>query len=96
MEKGLIAVVTRELAIKAVLHGACRIPEVGQPLSEIKTEDLIWAESKGFVTEKDKMTKLPIWVLSGSGSGDGYGYGSGDGYGYGLLSKKEFIDLVMC
>ena len=74
------AVVSRELAIKVVLHGACRIPEVGKSFSEFSTSDLIWAEDK-------KIAAIPLWVLSGYGDGygdgSGYGYGYGDGSGYG-------------
>ena len=95
------AVITKDLAIKAVLHGSCRIPKVGEPISRLSTQDLIWVEEKGFVSESDKKkmgVNLPLWVLSGdgsgSGSGSGYGDGSGSGYGYGLLKTKEFMDLV--
>ena len=84
------SVITRELAIKAVLHGACRIPRVGQEISRLSTEDLIWVENIGCVTAEQKQSlgiKIPIWVLSvsgyGYGSGSGDGYGSGDGSGSG-------------
>ena len=103
------AVITKDLAIKAVLHGSCRIPKVGEPISRLSTQDLIWGEEKGFVSESDKKkigVNLPLWVLSGSGSGSGYGDGDGsgygDGYGYGdgsgsssgLLGSKNFKDLL--
>jgi len=73
--------VTKEHALKIVLAGACRMPEVGKKISEFSTSDLIWAENTGLFEIEGK--ELPLWVRSGSGSGSGsgYGYGSGDGDG---------------
>jgi hypothetical protein len=83
------AVVTRELALKCVLMGACKAPTIGTKISQISTSHLIWAEDREIVSKTDlkKLTgnTLPLWVLSGygDGSGDGYGSGSGSGSGYG-------------
>ena len=81
------AVVTRELAIKAILHGACEAPEVGTPISKLSTSELIWVENAGFITleeiKKATGVSLPLWLCSGYGSGDGSGSGSGYGDGYG-------------
>ena len=73
MERSLI--VTKELAIRAVLFGACRIPMVGKSIKDFSQPDLIWAERILSIKERKKIG-LPLWVL-GSGYGDGYGYGSG-------------------
>ena len=74
-------VITKQIALKAVLFGACYTPKVGKRFSEFSTSDLVWAERLKI------KNRLPICVLSGSGSGSGSGYGSGsgsgDGYGYG-------------
>ena len=77
-------IVTKDLAIKTVLLGACRIPQVGKSIKEFSFDDLIWADTKKELKEKKS---LPLWTLGsygyGSGYGYGYGYGSGDGSGYG-------------
>lgn len=72
--------ITVEQAERALLHGACAVPRVGTRVARLTTEQLIWAEERGFTLQN----LLPIWVLS-SGSGYGYGDGYGDGsrYGYG-------------
>ena len=71
-----LAVLTKESALKAFLIGACRLPEIGRRISDFSTSDLVWAENNGLFTpeEKEKISPLPLWVLSGSGYG--YGYGS--------------------
>lgn len=79
-------VITREIALRAVLCGACKVPEVGRPVSDLSQSALIWAEDAG-IAEGVK-APLPIWVLSGSGSGDG------DGDGDGLVNKKDFLALL--
>ena len=73
--------ITKEIAIRAILHGACKIPKVGSLISEFSQSDLVWAEKMFLI---DDFTQ-PLWTLSGSGSGSGYGsgYGSGDGSGDG-------------
>ena len=73
-------VVTKELAARAILFGACSVPKIGTSAKDIDVGDLIWAE-KIFSAKELKAFKFPLWTLSGSGSGDGYGYGSGDGSG---------------
>ena len=82
-----MGVVTKEFAVKAVLLGACILPEVGKPLKDFTFEHLIWAENAGVVDQKTLAKKtgvnLPLWVRSGSGSGSGSGYGSGSGSGSG-------------
>ena len=88
--------VTKELAIKAVLLGACAMPIIGTPISSLPQSDLIWANERGLDAESPR----PAWALSrkgsGSGYGDGYGYGygsgsgSGDGYGYGYGSGSGY------
>ena len=75
MDKSLI--VTKEIAVKALLFGACRIPKIGSKIEEYSQSDLIWAERLGI-----KLKEL-LWIKSVDGSGDGSGYGSGDGSGYG-------------
>ena len=75
-------VVTKEHALKIVLAGACRMPEVGKNISTFSTSDLIWAENTGLFKSESK--KLPLWVRSGSGSGSGTG--SGNGYTSGGIS----------
>lgn len=78
----VVNAVTQEAAGRARLSGACHVPEVGVPLSELSQSDLIWAENHGIKTADGQP---PIWLFAKTGSGDGYGYGdgSGDGYGYG-------------
>ena len=83
-------VVTKDIAIRAVLAGACRTPTVGSLVSSFSQSDLVWAEQL-FSGEERKSFNIPLWVRSGYGSGyghgdgygDGYGDGSGDGYGHG-------------
>lgn len=80
MVKSLVC--TKEIAIKAYLLGACKLPRVGKSVKRFSTSDLIWAEENK-VLERGKL-KLPLWVMSGNGGyGDGYGDGDGSGYGYG-------------
>ena len=74
--------VTKDIATRAILFGACSIPRVGQLVSEFSTSSLIWAE-KMFSLSELKAFKFPLWTFSGSGYGSGYGSGSGYGYGYG-------------
>lgn len=68
--------VTKDIAIRAILSGACYVPKIGTPVSEIPAGDLIWSERMFSKTELEKM-KIPLWVLSGYGYGDGSGYGDG-------------------
>ena len=78
------AVLTKELAIKAILHGACGVPDIGTPISSLSTHQLIWAEDRGIIPpELTEALGLPGWLLSGSGYGYGSGYGDGYGDGYG-------------
>ncbi len=80
-------VITQEMAIKAYLHGACRLPEIGKKISDFSTSELCWAKDKKLFSDKEVKAStgksLPVWLLSGDGSGYGYGYGSGSGDGYG-------------
>jgi hypothetical protein len=98
-------IITKELAIKAYLHGACRLPKIGGRVSDLSTSDLVWCEEKKFVTPLDKKrmgVTLPVWVLSGygygygSGYGDGYGDGSGYGSGYGSGDGFKKIEELLC
>ena len=75
-------IVTVDLAKRAVLFAACRIPRVGTPVGQLTTADLIWAERILTNREKAEIGK-PLWTFSGYGSGYGYGSGSGYGSGYG-------------
>lgn len=71
---------TKEMVIKVVLYGACRIPEESMDIADIKQQDLIWAENNIMgLPEFD----LPVWCMSNSGFGYGNGYGYGYGYGFG-------------
>ena len=78
-------VITRDLAIQAILRGACRIPEIGRRVSSLSTADLAWAEDNNLVPEEVKAQfNIPIWCLSDNGDGIGeYGDGGSDGSGYG-------------
>jgi hypothetical protein len=91
--------ITKELALKAVLFGACRIPRVGKKIGSLSFEDLLWAER--ILTNKEKNDlKRPLWVLGygygydngdyGSGSGYGYGSGCGSGSGYGYYGYGDY------
>ena len=74
---------TKEIALKAVLHGACKIPKVGRPIQRFSRSELIWVEESFY---KNPTGKIPLWCMadgSGDGSGYGSGYGCGDGYGCG-------------
>ena len=82
-------VVTKDLAIRAILYGACKVPKVGAPAREFSTADLIWAE-RIFEPKELKAFELPLWVLSGSGDGSGSWYGSG--YGKDLGAKILAVD----
>ncbi len=37
-------IITKELAVKAILFGACRVPSVRKLISSFSQQDLIWAE----------------------------------------------------
>ena len=87
MGKGLV--VTKAMAAKAILFGACDAPEVGSPIDGFSTSDLIWAER--LLPMDGFKTKLPLWTMSSSGYG--YGYGSGDGYGDGYGSGSKYAKL---
>ena len=76
------AVVTKDIAIRAVLAGACAVPKVGAKASTLSTEHLIWAE-KLFTAEELAALPIPLWAMSGYGDGYGNGDGYGDGNGYG-------------
>ena len=69
-------VVTKDIAIRAVLAGACTVPKVGAKASTLSTEHLIWAE-KLFTAEELAALPIPLWAMSGDGYGNGYGYGDG-------------------
>jgi hypothetical protein len=85
--------VTPELAIRAIICNACRVPEVGTLVSELSMSDLIWAE-RIFTAKELQEFNRPLWTFSGSG--DGYGYGSahsyGDGAGYGFVYGYGYGD----
>lgn len=82
--------VTKAIALKALLFGACKPAIVGSDVKEYSTSDLIWAE-KLFTEDQLKAFEIPLWLMSGygyrdgnDGYGEGYGYGDGkDGYSYG-------------
>ena len=66
-------IITKEIALKAVLFGACRIPKVGEDIGRLSQSDLVLAEKILTKNEKDKL-KIPLFVMSsGDGSGSGYG-----------------------
>ena len=97
MGKGLT--VTTDIAVKAVLFGACRVPKVGKALSDFSTSELIWAERILPITGLS--LSRPLWTFSGDGNGYGYGYGNGNGYGdgygngYGYGYGNEKIEKAM-
>ena len=72
--------VTKDIAIRAIVCGACKVPMVGTPVSYFSTYDLIWAENLFDPTEL-KAFRIPLWAHAGYGAGDGAGYG--DCYGAG-------------
>src|ERR1017187_4287122 len=82
--------VSKDMAVRCILFGACYVPKIGKPISEIPVNDLIWSE-KMFNPQEIKDFGGPLCALSSSGYGDcysdgygsGYGSGSGDGDGYG-------------
>ena len=88
MEKSIV--VTKEMAVKAILFGACKVPEVGSRISQYTQSDLIWAEQ--LLPIKKVVIDVPLWTLSGYGSGYGYGYGDGSGYGSGE-KYKQLVEL---
>lgn len=59
--------VTVNLAVKAVLMGACRIPEVGKRVKDFSFSDLVWGE-RLFTGRERKKFKVPLWCY-----GTGYG-----------------------
>ena len=63
--------VTKEIAVKAVLLGACKLPSVWATVSSFSFSELLWAHSAG-IGEKSA-NELPLWARSGSGSGSGSG-----------------------
>jgi hypothetical protein len=77
--------VTKDLAIRCILFGSCKVPKVGSPPSDFSASELIWAE-RIFTPKELKIFKQPLWTLSGYGYGYGSGYGDGSGYGYGYGS----------
>ena len=81
MGKSLI--VTKEMAVKTILFGACKVPAVGNRIAGFSQSELIWAEQ--MLPINGLKLKIPLWAMSGSGygDGDGYGYGSSSGYGSG-------------
>ena len=80
--------VTKDMAIRAILHGACSPPVVGKEISSLPQSNLIWAEERGIISPKEKAAAvLPAWALAKSGYGDGYGDGYGSGDGYELLEE---------
>lgn len=84
--------ITKDIAIRCVLFGACKIPKVGRLFNSFSTSDLIWAE-RIFVKKELAKFKTPLWLCSGDGGsgggggGGGYGYGSGGGDGDGVIEK---------
>ena len=68
-------IITKEIALKAVLMGACEIPDIGKKISDCQFNDLVWASTKDIIK-----LEYPLWAYSSYGYG--YGYGDG-GYGYG-------------
>ena len=74
--------VTKELSLRAVLFGACKMPQIGRKIKDFSSADLCWAERILSQKEKNKFDR-PLWTYSSSGSGDGDGYSSGSGYGDG-------------
>jgi hypothetical protein len=87
--------ITKEYRILCALHGACRLPKMGDNVSDYEQEDLIWASEK-LPKEIQEKINLPLFVLAKSGYGysDDYGYGSGYGsgsrYGYGSGSGDGY------
>jgi len=74
-------IITKEIALRAVLFGACRIPKVGENIKCLSQSDLFWAEKILFPRER-KALKIPLWCC-GYGDGDGTGNGDGDVFGNG-------------
>ena len=77
--------VTKEIAIKAILFGACSIPKIGQDASEFSVSSLSWAE-RLFSPKELKAFGRPLWTFSRSGSGSGSG--SGDDIGTKIMALK--------
>ena len=73
--------VTKDIAIRCILFGACSIPKVGQSVSDFSVSSLSWAE-KMFSLKELKAFGRPLWTFSGYGAGSGSS-GYGDGYGDG-------------
>ena len=86
--------VTKDIAARSILFGACTVPKVGALISSFSVSDLFWAE-RMFTALELKNFKLPLWTLSGYGSGYGYGNGYGDGYGNGSGSGYGY-DKDIC
>ena len=86
--------VTKEIAKRCILFGACSVPKVGQLVSDFSFNNLVWAE-KMFTPKELKEFGLPLWIWSGyrygDGYGSGYGDGSGSGYGYGDGESRELL-----
>ena len=74
--------VTKDIAIRCVLFGACKVPKVGTPAKVFSFAGLAWAE-RMFTKAELKKVGVPLWALSGYGDGYGDGDGYGNGYGYG-------------
>lgn len=64
--------VTKDIAVRCILFGACSIPKVGEAGSDFSVSNLAWAE-KMFSVKELKAFGRPLWTFSGSG--DGYGDG---------------------
>ena len=87
--------ITKEIAVRVVLAGACRIPPIGKKISDMSTSELDWVDSRKIFSDSEVKkltgTTVPLYFLSiskdgsgyGSGYGSGSGYGDGSGYGYG-------------
>jgi len=86
--------VTRDIALRCILFGGCKIPKVGEFFSKYSFSDLVWAE-RLFSTVELTAFKQPLWTFYGSGSGygSGYGYGYGSGYGYGQDIEKKVLAI---
>jgi hypothetical protein len=63
--------ISYDMALKAVLNGACDIPKIGIKICDLSFSDSVWAEIN---LKNHIISKFPLWALtSGYGSGDGSG-----------------------
>lgn len=77
------ALITKELALKAILHGACELPKIGAKISSLSTSTLIWAQEHSLVTREEVREAIgkdtPVWLLSGDGDVQEFLDKNGDG-----------------